>query len=179
MKMKTIVLLLSSITVFLAILIIFAPIFTSNVLSGRIHFPEENIGALLTWDDGRTYTVFRRLKVEGKSQPTDAQAVFSVRFKFDRFNIKINQALSMIPVLFLTGMDGFREKYWAVDESTHSFLGLYQWGTEEIAENYPNSFVFGMLTKRAASNTLSYKILPNTSLSQLIQRLSVQQNGEI
>jgi hypothetical protein len=179
MKIKRIVIIFSSIIVILAIVIFFAPTFASNVLSGRIHFPEENIGSLLTLDDGQTFTVFRRLKVEEKTRSNNAQAVFFVRFKFNRFDIKINKVLSMIPAFFLIGMDGFREKYWAVDENTNSFFGIYQWATEDLAENYPESFIFGMLTKRSASNTLSYRILPNTSLSQFIQKLSVHQNGEI
>ncbi|MCG6878075.1 MAG: hypothetical protein LJE96_02835 [Deltaproteobacteria bacterium] len=178
MKVKIIVIILSFI-IFFIIVALGCPNFTSNVLSGRIHFPEENIGSLLKLDNGQTFTVFRRLKVEENARSNNRQAVFFVRFKFDRFDIKTNKVLSMIPAIFLIGMNGFREKYWAADENTNSFLGIYEWATEDLAKNYQNSFIFGMLTKRSASNTLFYRIMPDTSLSQFVERLSVHQNGKI
>jgi len=116
--------------------------------------------------------VLRRLKVEGENDNAEACAVFKVRFKFKSLALKTNKQLSMIPAPFLMGMEGFREKYWTFDEQSGYFQGIYQWESKEIAEKYPESFIFKLMTKRAAPGTLSYEIIPNTDLSQYIEELS-------
>jgi len=36
------------------------------LLRGYVHFPKEYVGDVLTMEDGKMFTVFRRLKVDGK-----------------------------------------------------------------------------------------------------------------
>lgn len=86
--------------------------------------------------------------------------------------METNKRLSMIPAPFLMGMKGFREKYWTFNEDTDYFQGIYQWESKEIAENYPGSFIFKLMTKRAASGTLSYEIIPDMVLSKYIRELT-------
>ena len=69
-------------------------------------------------------------------------------------------------------MNGFREKIWTFDEETNFFQGIYQWESKAIAEKYPNSFVYNLLTKRAAPGTVSYEIIENTELADYMKRLS-------
>jgi len=140
----------------------------SNLLKGHVHFPEGYIGEVLTMEDGQEFTVFRRLKVDhGGAVPAD-QAVFKVRFRFKNFGTRLNKRLSVIPAPFLMGMAGFREKYWTINEDTNEFQGIYQWATVEAAEQYPDSFIYGLMTKRAAGGTVSYEIIPHTDLSEYI-----------
>lgn len=162
-------------TIFVVVVILvigFANRFIFNIFSGRVQFPEAHVGENMKMEDGKKFTVLRRLKVEGENDSAEACAVFKVRFKFKSLALKTNKQLSMIPAPFLMGMEGFREKYWTFDEQSGYFQGIYQWESKEIAEKYPESFIFKLMTKRAAPGTLSYEIIPNTDLSQYIKELS-------
>ena len=140
-----------------------------------LQLPDEHIGASLKMEDGKTFTVLRRLQVEGRDETTDGYTVFKVRFKFKSLKLDTNKSLSMIPAPFLMGMKGFREKYWTFNEETDYFQGIYQWESKESAEKYPDSFIYKLMTKRSAPGTLSYEISPNTDLSHYIKRISSEQ----
>jgi hypothetical protein len=133
------------------------------------------VGTDLNMEDGKKFTVLRRLKVEAKNESTKGYAVFKVRFKFKSLELKTNKRLSMIPAPFLMGMKGFREKYWTFNEETDYFQGIYQWESKQIAEKYPDSFIYKLMTKRSAPGTLAYEVLPNTNLSEYIKRISGNQ----
>jgi len=53
-----------------AILLIFCLIIArttiGKLLRGYVHFPKEYVGDVLTMENGQIFTVFRRLKVDGK-----------------------------------------------------------------------------------------------------------------
>ena len=119
-------------------------------------------------EDGQKFTVFRRLKVDGNVDKHDDLAVFKVRFKFKNLSTGANKRLSIIPAPFLMGMTGFREKNWAINEKTNDFQGIYQWTSREMAERYPETFIFKLMTKRATPGTVSYEIIPNTDLSDYL-----------
>jgi hypothetical protein len=171
--MITIISLSIAVTLFLFFISI-GRIFVINIFSGRVHFPEEYVGANLKMEDDKVFTVLRRLQVEARDDASDGYAVFKVRFKFKSLNLDTNKSLSMIPAPFLMGMKGFREKYWTFNEETDYFQGIYQWESKEIAEQYPESFIYKLMTKRSVPGTLSYEVLPNTDLSQYIKRISAK-----
>jgi len=160
-----------------AILLIFCLIIArttiGNLLRGYVHFPKEYVGDVLTMEDGKMFTVFRRLKVDGKGYNPDDLAVFKVRFKFKNLSTGANKRLSIIPAPFLMGMKGFREKIWIINESTNDFQGIYQWSSKEAAMHYPDTFIFKLMTKRAAPSTISYEIMPNTDLVEYISNKSL------
>ncbi len=172
MKKKKRIIPLAIFVVVVIFVIGFAHRFIFNVFSGRVQFPQAHVGENLKMEDKKKFTVLRRLKVEGENDSAKTCAVFKVRFKFKSLALKTNKQLSMIPAPFLMGMEGFREKYWTFDEQSGYFQGIYQWESKEIAEKYPESFIFKLMTKRAAPGTLSYEIIPNTDLSQYIKELS-------
>ena len=172
MKKKKTVIPLSILGIVLLCLVVSAHTLVFNVLSGRVHFPEEYVGKNLKMEDGKTFTVLRRLQVKGENNDTNGYAVFKVRFKFKSLKFETNKRLSMIPAPFLMGMGGFREKYWTFNEDTDYFQGIYQWESKEIAEKYPDSFIYKLMTKRAAPGSLSYEIIPNTDISKYIKKLS-------
>ena len=155
-----------------AILLIFCLIIArttiGNLLRGYVHFPKEYIGDVLKMEDGQMFTVFRRLKVDGKEDNHDDLAVFKVKFKFKNLSTGANKRLSIIPAPFLMGMEGFREKNWTINENTNDFQGIYQWSSREMAERYPDTFIYKLMTKRAAPGTVSYEIIPNTDLSEYL-----------
>ena len=172
MKKKSVIIPLLILIILAVSLAVFAHTLVFNVLSGRVHFPEEYVGKNLKMEDGKTFTVLRRLQVKGENNDTNGYAVFKVRFKFKSLKFETNKRLSMIPAPFLMGMGGFCEKYWTFNEDTGYFQGIYQWESKEIAEKYPDSFIYKLMTKRAAPGSLSYEIIPNTDISKYIKKLS-------
>jgi hypothetical protein len=170
--MKRIVILISILIILLIFFTVFANKFVLNVFGGRVNFPTEHVGESLIMEDGQTFVVFRRLIINNQNKGADGVAVFKVRFKFKSLKSGTNKNLSMIPVPFLIGMKGFNEKYWSFNENTGYFQGIYQWESKELAEKYPDSFIYKLMTKRAAPGTLLYEIIPNTNLSKYIEKLS-------
>jgi hypothetical protein len=168
MKIKLKNVILSVFAILLISCLIIARTTIGNVLRGSVHFPEEYVGDVLTMEDGQKFTVFRRLKVDGNVDKHDDLAVFKVRFKFKNLSTGANKRLSIIPAPFLMGMTGFREKNWTINEKTNDFQGIYQWTSREMAERYPDTFIFKLMTKRAAPGTVSYEIIPNTDLSEYL-----------
>lgn len=167
-KVKTISLFIAAILILFCILI--GKTFIGNILSGRVHFPDEYIGETLSMEDGQEFVVFRKLAVRGKNNDAGGFAVFKVKSKFKGFKPGTNKRLSMIPAPFLMVMRGFREKYWTINENSDYSQGIYQWESIEMAERYPDSFIFKLMTKRSFPGTLSYEIIPNTNLSQYIEK---------
>jgi hypothetical protein len=145
-------------------------VFFARLFRGRVHFSKECVGTILTMEDGKKFQVIRDLKVDPKQIPEKAFAVFKVRFKFSGFPLAVNKRLSMFPAPFLIAKPGFREKMWTVSDDGY-FQGIYQWASKEIAEAYPDSFIFKVMTKRSAEGTLSYEVLPDTILSHYVKKL--------
>ncbi|MFC1883968.1 hypothetical protein ACFL2O_04290 [Thermodesulfobacteriota bacterium] len=170
-KKKKTVIFLSIMIVIVVCLFVFANTFVANILSGNVSFPDEYVGKTLTMEDGEKFVILRRLKVSLKNDGIDGGAVFKVRFKFKSLEFGTNKKLSMIPTPFLMGMKGFREKFWTFNENTGYFQGIYHWDSKRFAESYPDSFIYGLMTKRAEKETLSYEILSDTELSEYINKL--------
>lgn len=141
-----------------------------NLIAGSVHFPKEYMGKIFTMEDGEQFTVFRHLIIDKKNISDTALAVFKVRFQFAKLPLQINKRLSLFPTPFLIGQPGFRQKIWTINEKGF-FQGIYQWQSKEFAEKYPESIIFKMMTKRSASGTLSYEIIPDTLLYEYVESL--------
>ncbi|MFC2167534.1 hypothetical protein ACFLRW_01005 [Acidobacteriota bacterium] len=141
-----------------------------RLFSGRIHFSKEYVGKNLLMEDGKEFFVFRDLKVDPLESQEKSDAVFKVHFKFPGLPLRVNKRLSMVPAPFLLAKPGFREKIWSVSEDGY-FQGIYQWASKELAESYPQSFIFKVMTKRSAAGTLSYEVIPDTVLSHFVNKL--------
>lgn len=136
-----------------------------NIIKGYASLPKDDIGRSISLES-KKYFVFRRLSVKQKIHHNPA--VFRVRFRFRNLPVSINKILSGIPTPFLIGMKGFNEKYWTIS-SDGEFQGIYQWGSEQRAKNYPNSFIFKLMTKRAKPNTINYEIVMDTNIKDYIE----------
>jgi hypothetical protein len=142
-----------------------------RLLSGRVRFPAHLIGKAITMDDGRRFEVFRDLKVSAEGDQDIEASLFKVRFRFRSFPAWANKRLSMMPIPFLIGFSGFREKIWAMNEETGEFQGIYQWDSFESAERYPESFIFKAMTKRAVPGSVSIEIQKETVLYEYMEGL--------
>ena len=172
MKKKLTAGILSCIAILLASGIVVGRNTIDNILSGRVHFPEDYVGRIIEMKDGQNFRIFRRLQIDGKSENHNDKTIFKVKFRFRNLSPETNKRLSIIPAPFLMGMKGFREKVWTINEKTNEFQGIYQWSSQEAAEDYPDTFIFKLMTKRAAPGTVSYEILPNTDLSEYLSATS-------
>ena len=146
----------------------------SNLLSGRLHFPEEYVGKVIEMKDGQNYRIFRRLQIDGKNENHNDKTIFKVKFRFRNLSPEANKRLSIIPAPFLMGMKGFREKIWTINEKTNEFQGIYQWSSRETAGCYPETFIFRLMTKRAAPGTVSYEILPGADIVEYIKAKRIE-----
>lgn len=146
--------------------------FIFNILAARVSFPKNHVNQVLTMDDGQKYSVLRTLHVKDIKKNTNDYSVLIVKFKFKGLSSNTNKRLSIIPTPFLINMKGFVQKFWTFNTRTNEFQGIYQWKSKKQAESYPDSFVFKLMTKRAAQGTVSYKIIPNTNLNNYIEKLS-------
>ena len=142
----------------------------TRVFSGRIHFSKMYLGQVLAMDDGREYQIIRDHRVESNKHTKEDVAVFKVRFRFSGLPVKVNKRLSVVPAPFLMAKPGYREKIWCISEDGY-MQGLYQWASKEIAEMYPQSFVFKLMTKRAAADSLTYEVIPETRLQDYIEKI--------
>ncbi len=129
------------------------------LLTGRLHFARQHLGERLTMVDGRQFTVFRHLIVAPNSNIPEPGAIFCVRFRLVGMSSAANKVFSWLPVLFFTGLPGFRAKLWGVAADSGEFLGLYAWQTLADAQNYASSFAMRFMMRRATPGSVSHKIL--------------------
>ena len=139
-----------------------------NLISGKLTFPKFNLNKTIRMDDGLQFKIFRHMKLAFKNNSTET-AVFIVRFKFKRFSHPTNIRLSCIPMFMIAGFPGFHDKIWMIDWETGYWQGVYQWESMQAIEKYKQSFVLGMMNKRAIASSVSYHILLNTDLKNFIQ----------
>lgn len=127
----------------------------ARLLTGRVRFPRDEVGRMLTMEDGKQFTVFRHAKVNAPGEPT---GVFIVRFTPARLSVRQNIRFSLLPMIPLLGMRGFREKYWCVNEQTGECQGVYAWHTLADAEAYARSIALRFMTSRSLAGSISHRI---------------------
>lgn len=85
-----------------------------------------------------------------------------------------NIKFSLIPLLFILGLPGFREKYWMINKLNGDFQGIYEWESEEAARNYADSFAMNFMTKRSVSGSINYEIIPEIGVGEYLRNLSLK-----
>nr|QNO54281.1 hypothetical protein FGBIHFOD_00021 [Methanosarcinales archaeon ANME-1 ERB7] len=141
----------------------------SYLLRGRLHFPRNRIGEVLTMEDGQEFVIFRQVVVDpSPDHPEKPGATFIVRFRFAHGSPKQNRLFSLFPIPFIVGLPGFRSKLWTINESNGDFQGIYEWDTVPDAENYAHSFPLKLMTKRSVPGSVFYEIIPNNSIKEYV-----------
>jgi hypothetical protein len=126
------------------------------LVSGRVRFVRGDIGRTLTMEDGKQFSVFRHVRVKAPGQPT---AVFIVRFTPAHMSVRQNIRFSLLPMVPLLGMRGFREKYWCVNRRTGECQGIYAWQTTADARAYAGSVALRFMTSRSLPGSVSHQVL--------------------
>ena len=131
------------------------------LLTGRLHFPRERIGESFTLGDDQVFTIFMQVIVDPpKGRRAKPGAIFRVRFRVANMTVEQNQRFSILPIPFFIGLPGFRSKLWMLDRTTGESQGVYQWDTDQDAQNYANSFAMKFMTRRAVLGSISQEVRP-------------------
>ena len=135
----------------------------SYVLRGRLHFPKDRVGEVVTMEDGQEFVIFRQAIVDpSQNQPEEPGATLRVRFHVARMSPKQNKLFSLLPIPFFVGLPGFRSKLWMLNEASGDCQGIYEWDTVEDVKNYASSFAMKFMTIRSVPGSVSYKITPES-----------------
>ena len=110
---------------------------------------------MLTTEDGKQFTVFRHAQVNAPGEPT---GVFIVRFTPAHMSVRQNIRFSLLPMVPLLGMRGFREKYWCVNEQTGECQGIYAWQTVADAQAYARSIALRFMTGRSRPGSVFHQV---------------------
>lgn len=139
----------------------------------KAHYNKKYVGKTVQMDDGQSFTIFRQITVNSpKKRPEGSPAVFRVRFKFAALSHKANKRASLIPIPLIIACPGFRSKIWMLNEKTGYWQGVYQWDSEAAVEAYKQSFVLGVMNKRAISESITCETIPDMTISEYMnQRL--------
>jgi hypothetical protein len=132
----------------------------SLAVRGRVTFPKNHIGEIVSTEQGEEFTIFRQVIISpGKSRPVpQSAAIFRVRFTITGMSPRQNKRFSLLPIPFIIGLPGFQSKFWLLNNSTGEFMGIYQWQSREYAEKYSHSFAMRFMTMRATPGSVSFSI---------------------
>lgn len=132
--------------------------------TGRVRFKRGEVGCVFTMEDGRRFSVFRRVVIAVPEGTPDPAAVFVVRFTPARMGPRLNKIFSLLPLLVFMGFTGFRSKYWCVDEKTGMCQGIYEWQTRGDAERYAKSIAMRFMARRSVPGSVSARIVDQERL---------------
>ena len=127
-------------------------------LCGRVTFVKEDKNRQIVMEDGKSFRVFRHVKIRGR-YPAEPAAAFVVRFCPRNMTASQNIRFSVLPMLILLGFHGFREKYWCVNDETGLCQGVYAWQTIEDAENYSRSIAMRFMRNRSTPESVNFKVI--------------------
>jgi hypothetical protein len=131
----------------------------------KLHLRRERIGAVATLPDGRAFTVFREsIRDDAGPSRTTLAVWFHLRgipagSRVRRF---LFERLCLANTLLFAGFDGYRVKLWMVDPKTADYAGLYQWRSDEEAEDY-GRYIVGILSPLSTRGSVGYQVLPRAA----------------
>ncbi len=128
------------------------------ILTGRLHFPTDEVGKEVTDENGNKFTVFREVVVDPASnQPKQPGAVLVLHFRVANMTPEQNKIYSLLPLPLYIGDKGFRTKLFTINgEYCQS---IYEWDTVQDAENYLHSMALKTVQMRSVPGSFSYKII--------------------
>lgn len=147
-----------------------------NLVTGRLRFPDDLVGRTVEMEDGSQYRIFRHMRLR-REHGGGPGSVLIVRFRFEKGTQESNVRKSRIPIMMIAGCPGFRAKLWMVDEGTGYWQGLYHWDDVEAIERYKDSFVLRLMNGRAERGTVSYRIVPDRDVDDLLGTLLVEDHS--
>ena len=133
----------------------------------RVHYIKEDIGKNITMEDGKVYTVFRRVEIRRFfNKNRKPEGLFIIRFKPVGITVEENIRFSRKAMMVFQGFKGFRTKYWTVDYNTGECQGIYEWDTYKDAIRYSQSIAVKVMKNRSEEDSVSFKVLENTEANR-------------
>jgi hypothetical protein len=139
-----------------------------DILAGNLKMSQEFVGCETISDDGKPFIIFRHIK-KRKLEFFDDRTTFVVKFKFARLSHQANKLASIIPMLLIAGFPGFVQKFYAVNNDSGYWQGMYEWKSVNHLEDYKQSFVYRMMNRRALKGTVQSRTISNCHLTDLIE----------
>lgn len=140
----------------------------SLLLRRKIHFPKEKIGKAIVTENSEEFIIFREVKVNSE---IDKPAVFKVKFLLSGMEPKNNIRFSWLSLPFFIGLPGFQAKVWTLNYKNNYFQGIYEWKNQGYAEKYSKSFAYKFMSNRSVQGTVSFEIIPNSTLEEYLEPL--------
>jgi len=140
-----------------------------RLLTGKLRYSSECLNQSVQTEDGSEFIIFRQL-TQVPTVSSEHSCVFVVQFKFKQLSHRANKIASLIPMLLIAGQPGFVSKCYAVNHNNGYWLGMYQWKSLQDLQAYKKSFVFGMMNKRAESNTVQSKTMMRQTLGEFLEK---------
>jgi len=128
------------------------------MVTGRLHFPNEHIGNVVTDRNGNDFTIFREVVVDPTGdRPPQPGAVLILHFRVTDMTPEHNKIYSLLPLPLYIGDPGFRRKLFAINgEYCQS---IYEWDRVQDAENYVNSVALKTVRMHSAPDSFSFEII--------------------
>ena len=148
----------------------------ARFLTGALGFNRLYVGMVIQGDENRSFSVFRHVR-SNRSTDGENGAVLLVRFRFRSLPDCINRVVSLVPMLLITGFPGFRAKMYGVCQADRFWMGMYEWKSVQALEKYKQSFVLKMMNRRAATGSVSYRVLPKMRLMEFVEENLIEPGG--
>lgn len=126
----------------------------------RILFLTKNIGREVTFPHSGTYRIFQEMAIQNKDMSIKkGKAQFRISFHSPRVAVDsiIKRTKHTFP--FFSGLPGFCNKQFMVNEKDKTFSGRYEWETVEMAQNYARSFAVEFMRRRSSPLPIYYEII--------------------
>jgi len=123
----------------------------------KVLFDESKVGRTLT-DEYGIPPAFRVFRYAYRENADAAEALFVVSFQLKGMDGKKNIGFSRIPMRALFRFRGFLSKYWLLDESTNTCMGVYRWATVEDAERYARSIAMRFMKMRSVPGSVHWRV---------------------
>jgi hypothetical protein len=128
------------------------------VVTGRLHFPTQRIGEVVTDEAGNHFTIFRQVIVDPtKEQPDGPGAILVLHFKVTNMSTTLNEFYSLVPLPLYIGNPGFRSKLFTINGD--DCQSIYEWDTVQDAEQYAKSVALKTILMRSVPGSVSEKII--------------------
>lgn len=130
----------------------------TNGVAGRAHIHGAGRGEPVRMQDGEQLTIFRRMRLDARGEPAPS-GEFRVRFH-TRMAPRLNQWFSWLTIPLFSGLPGFRDKTWLVNQATGFSAAIYHWQTIADADRYAHSPALAFMTRRSLPGTCSHWVGP-------------------
>lgn len=135
--------------------------------TGKVNYIKEDVGKNILMDDGKVYTIFRRVVIRYFfNKNRKPEGLFIIRFKPVGITIEENIRYSRKAMMVFQGFKGFRSKFWTVDYKTGECQGIYEWDSYKDADRYSKSIAVKVMTNRSEKGSVSFKVLENTEVNR-------------